>query len=68
MVVSASKDLSVVLGKSLQKERVMIPEILDGIGKMILFLCLALLVALPFAIWKLVELINWIVTHVQIVD
>ena len=46
----------------------MIPEILDGIGKMILFLCLALLVALPFAIWKLVELINWIVTHVQIVD
>ena len=46
----------------------MIPEILDGIGKMLLFLCLALLVALPFAIWKLVELINWIVTYVQIVD
>jgi hypothetical protein len=46
----------------------MAPEILNGIGKLLLFLCLVLLVALPFAIWKLVELINWIVTHVQIVD
>lgn len=40
-------------------------EAFDGIGKAFVFLLVVALISTPFALWKLVETVLWICSHLQ---
>lgn len=44
----------------------MLPDIGRGIGEAILSLLIILVVCLPLALWKLLEIVHWLFTHISI--
>ena len=38
----------------------------DGIGTALVMLFLTALIAVPFALWKLIELVIWVIQHISI--
>ena len=43
----------------------MAPGIFEGVGNLILVMLVALAIAIPFAVWKMIDLVLYVLNHLQ---